>query len=69
MFRQRNGGSTPPPGTQSPELPKPCAGERPGHQPGALELLRWSALCLALSLLVAAVAIPLLRWLGLWTAP
>jgi hypothetical protein len=37
------------------------------RQPGALELLRWSAILLGVSLLVAAIAIPLLRWLGLGT--
>ena len=36
----------------------------PRRQPGALELVRWAALLLAISLLVAAIAIPLLRWLG-----
>jgi hypothetical protein len=34
-------------------------------QPGALELLRWSLILMGISLLVAAVAIPLLRWLDL----
>ena len=38
-------------------------GPRPSA-PSALELLRWSATLIGVSLLVAAVAIPLLRWLG-----
>jgi hypothetical protein len=41
--------------------------DRPGEprpQPSAGELFRWAALLLAISLLVAAIAIPLLRWLG-----
>jgi len=37
----------------------------PRHQPTGVELLRWSAILLGISLLVAAIAIPLLRWLGL----
>jgi len=34
-------------------------------QPTALELLRWSLILMGISLLVAALAIPLLRWLDL----
>ena len=37
----------------------------PRPQPTALELLRWSLILMAISLLVAALAIPLLRWLDL----
>jgi hypothetical protein len=36
--------------------------ERP--QPSALELFKWSAILLAISLAIAALAIPILRWLG-----
>jgi hypothetical protein len=46
-----------PAGSGPPRAPRP--------QPTGLELLRWSAILLGLSLLVAAIAIPLLRWLGL----
>ena len=54
-----------PEGAPAPASPPPA--ERP--QPGALELLRWSALLFAICLLVAAIAIPLLRWLGLSGPP
>jgi hypothetical protein len=37
----------------------------PRPQPGALELLRWSLTLMGISLIVAAIAIPLLRWLEL----
>lgn len=33
-------------------------------QPGALELFKWSAILVAISLLIAALAIPIMRWLG-----
>ena len=36
--------------------------ERP--QPTALELFKWAAILLAISLTIAALAIPILRWLG-----
>ena len=45
--------------------PRPPAAEAPRRQPGALELLRWSLILMGISLLIAALAIPLLRWLGL----
>ena len=32
--------------------------------PGALELLRWSATMILISLLIGAIAIPILNWLG-----
>jgi len=34
------------------------------NAPGVLETLKWSALMLLASLLVAAISIPLLAWLG-----
>jgi hypothetical protein len=40
----------------------PAPPQRP--QPSALELFKWAAILLALSLLIAAVAIPIVRWLG-----
>jgi len=39
-------------------------GRRTRPAPGALELLKWSAVLLGISLLVAAISIPVLRWLG-----
>ena len=33
-------------------------------QPSALELFKWAAILLAISLTIAALAIPILRWLG-----
>ena len=77
MFPQGSGGSTPPPGTTPPPSPRgaplspdPRADEErrppaPRPQPTALQLFRWSLILIAVSLLVAALAIPLLRWLDL----
>jgi hypothetical protein len=36
----------------------------PTREPGFLTTLKWSAVILLLSLLVAAISIPLLRWFG-----
>lgn len=47
----------------SQEEPPPGEG-RPRREPNALELVRWSATMIGVSLLIAAIAIPLLRWLG-----
>jgi len=40
----------------------PAPRERP--QPSARELFKWAAILLAVSLTIAAIAIPLLRWFG-----
>jgi hypothetical protein len=47
------------------DRPGPADAPTPRPQPGALELLRWSVILMGISLLVAALAIPLLRWLDL----
>ena len=41
---------------------RPAPPERP--PPSALELFKWAAILLAISLTIAALAIPILRWLG-----
>jgi hypothetical protein len=49
-------------GTEAGDERDPAPPERP--QPGALELVKWSAILVAISLAIAALAIPILRWLG-----
>ena len=39
--------------------------EREPSEPSWGQLLRWSALLLAISLTVGAIAIPILRWFGI----
>ena len=65
MFQQWSGGSTPPSGTMT-HAPEEAPGE---GEFGWLALLRWSALMLLGSVLIAAVSIPLLRLCGVdWGA-